>query len=76
MAETSTAATPMHEYLVPWVAGGFAGWRSIRAPDAASAEHDLREHASRYGLPAEHPVVGRALRRVLIDPEAVDACAD
>jgi hypothetical protein len=32
----------------------------VRAPDAQSAEHDLGQHPSDYGLPHEHAIVGRA----------------
>lgn len=67
MAETSTA-TQLHAYVVPWAGGGFAGMRRIRAPDAASAEQDLREHPSEYGLPTESPIIGKALRVVTIEP--------
>jgi hypothetical protein len=73
MAETS-AATELHEFLVPWLCGGAGGWRPIRAPDAKSAERDLHENPSRYGLAHESVIVGRALRRVTI--EAADAVRD
>jgi hypothetical protein len=67
MAETS-AAVDLHEYLVSWICGGWAGTRRIRAPDPESAARELREHPSEYGLPHEHPIIGRVLRCVRIEP--------
>lgn len=67
MADTSTAEV-MHAYVVPWAGGGVAGMRRIRAPNGEAAERDLREHPSEYGLSCETPIVGRALRCVVIEP--------
>lgn len=45
---------------VAWACGSVAGIRHVRAPDAQSAEHDLEQHPSDYGLPHESVIIGRA----------------
>ncbi len=47
---------------VPWVCGTVAGTRHVRAPDALSAQHDLQEHPSEFGLPHQSVIVGKAVR--------------
>jgi hypothetical protein len=52
--------TALAWWEVPWISGTVAGVRHVRAPDAVSAEHDLEQHPSDYGLPFESVIVGRA----------------
>lgn len=61
MAVTDRPVTTLSWWQVPWVCGRVAGVRHVRAPDAQSAEHDLEQHPSDYGLPHESVIVGRAV---------------
>ena len=72
MAETSTAAG-MHEFVLWWVCGGFAGTRRIRATDANTARRDLEANGSTYGLPHERVTVLKVLRCVVIEPSRARA---
>jgi hypothetical protein len=60
MSVTDRRPTPLSWWMVEYVTGGGAGTRLVRAPDAVSAQHDLREHPSEYGLPYQSVVVGGA----------------
>ena len=54
------AVVTMRWWIVPWISGTVAGTRHVRAPDAASAEHDLETNPADFGLPHESVIVGRA----------------
>lgn len=66
MADASAAAT-MHEYVVWWVSGNYAGTRRIRATDSETVRRDLEANPSTYGLPHERATVLQVRRSVVID---------
>ena len=60
MAIIDRPVTALCWWEVPWISGSVAGVRHVRAPDAQSAEHDLEQHPSDYGLPHEFAIAGSA----------------
>lgn len=72
MASDPGAVTPMQLYRLYWVGGGSAGEIVDFAPDAPTLQATVEANPSRYGLPCERPIVGRA-KRILTAEIELDA---
>jgi hypothetical protein len=52
-------AEPMALYQLAWISGKVAGVLTVWAPDPETALATVQEHPSRFGIPHEHPILGR-----------------
>ena len=59
---------PIRLYECLWCSGGASGTVHVWSTDADTAMRAVQEHASCFGLPHEHPMVGRAEALQLIEP--------